>query len=72
MPGIQEDNLVQSVIVAVSHRNTTSKGRGTVEEGGVIEGGEWATWRVRFPERFIEPRVGEEVVKWRMTVLVSL
>ena len=39
MPGIQEDNLVQSVIVAVSHRNTTSKGRGTVEEGGVIEEG---------------------------------
>jgi len=42
MPGIQEGNLVQSVIVAVSHRKTTSKGKGPVEEGrkwsGVLGG----------------------------------
>jgi len=68
MPGIQEGNLVQSEIVAVSHRKTTSK----VKDCLGMEEGEWSTWRVRLPERFIEPRVGEDVVKWRMTVLVSL
>jgi hypothetical protein len=72
MPRIQGGSLLQSTKLVPLQKKNEDRGKGGLCSGVGAMGTGVGTWRVRLPERFIEPRVVEEVVKWRMTVLVSL